>query len=157
MGIIPIYEPGLEDLVIHNQRQGRLNFTTNAHEGVQFGDLQIIAVGTPPNEDGSADLQHVLAVAKTIGRHMHNRKIIVNKSTVPVGTASKVRQAIEAELGARSENLISMCVPILNSSRKAQPSRTSARVLELSLERTRKRFAQSCASAMRRTAVITTR
>lgn len=100
-GIIPIYEPGLEDLVIHNQRQGRLSFTTDAREGVRFADLQIIAVGTPPNEDGSADLQHVLAVAKTIGQHMQERKIIVNKSTVPVGTADKVQQAIQYELEAR--------------------------------------------------------
>lgn len=100
-GIIPIYEPGLEDLVIHNQRQGRLSFTTDAREGVRFAELQIIAVGTPPNEDGSADLQHVLAVAKTIGRHMQERKIIVNKSTVPVGTAEKVQQAIQYELEAR--------------------------------------------------------
>jgi UDPglucose 6-dehydrogenase len=104
-GIIPIYEPGLEDLVVHNQLQGRLSFTTDAHEGVQFGDLQIIAVGTPPNEDGSADLQHVLAVAKTIGQHMQTHKIIVNKSTVPVGTADKVRQTIETELGSRDVKL----------------------------------------------------
>jgi UDPglucose 6-dehydrogenase len=104
-GIIPIYEPGLDDLVIHNQRQGRLSFTTDAHEGVQFGDIQIIAVGTPPNEDGSADLQHVLAVAKTIGQHMQHQKIIVNKSTVPVGTADKVQQTIESVLEARNVTL----------------------------------------------------
>lgn len=100
-GVIPIYEPGLEDLVVHNQRQGRLTFTTDAKEGVEFGNLQIIAVGTPPSEDGSADLQHVLAVAETIGRHMVNCKIVVNKSTVPVGTADKVRLAIDSVLAER--------------------------------------------------------
>lgn len=100
-GIVPIYEPGLDALLEQNQQQGRLHFTTNSNEGVDFSDLQIIAVGTPPNEDGSADLQHVLAVARTIGQHMSNRKIIVNKSTVPVGTADKVTQAIKETLQAR--------------------------------------------------------
>ena len=89
-GIIPIYEPGLESLVKENHSTGRLNFTTNAQEGVEHGALQFIAVGTPPDEDGSADLQYVLAVAETIATYMNDEKIIVNKSTVPVGTADKV-------------------------------------------------------------------
>lgn len=104
-GIVPIYEPGLDTLIEQNQQQGRLQFTTNANEGIDFSELQIIAVGTPPNEDGSADLQHVLTVARTIGQHMSNRKIIVNKSTVPVGTADKVTQAIKQALHARRVEL----------------------------------------------------
>ncbi|MCJ8205238.1 UDP-glucose/GDP-mannose dehydrogenase family protein [Pseudomonas sp. RGM2987] len=104
-GIVPIYEPGLDALLEQNQLQGRLHFTTNPNEGVDFGELQMIAVGTPPNEDGSADLQHVLAVAQTIGQHMSSRKIIVNKSTVPVGTADKVTHTITETLKSRQVEL----------------------------------------------------
>ncbi len=93
-GIIPIYEPGLEPMVIRNYKEGRLNFTTDAAAAVKHGTLQFIAVGTPPDEDGSADLQYVLAVAKTIGQHMDNFKVIIDKSTVPVGTADKVTASI---------------------------------------------------------------
>lgn len=93
-GIIPIYEPGLTDLVIKNYENGRLDFTVNAREGVEHGDIIFIAVGTPPDEDGSADLKYVLKVAQTIAEHMNGRKIIINKSTVPVGTADKVKQAV---------------------------------------------------------------
>ncbi|MFA5528539.1 MAG: UDP-glucose/GDP-mannose dehydrogenase family protein [Peptostreptococcales bacterium] len=93
-GIIPIYEPGLSELVNNNYANGRLIFTTNPQEGVQHGDIIFIAVGTPPDEDGSADLQYVLSVAKTIAQHMNNEKIIINKSTVPVGTADKVNNTI---------------------------------------------------------------
>ncbi len=97
---IPIYEPGLEDMVRRNQAEGRLNFTTDVGAAVERSRVVFIAVGTPPGEDGSADLQHVLAVAKTIGRHMNNHKIVVTKSTVPVGTAEKVRAAIASETTA---------------------------------------------------------
>ncbi|MFD2196351.1 UDP-glucose 6-dehydrogenase, partial [Halomonas beimenensis] len=90
-GEIPIYEPGLETLVRHNMEEGRLRFTTDAEAAVRFGTLQFIAVGTPPDEDGSADLQYVLAVAETIGRHMTDEVVVVDKSTVPVGTADRVR------------------------------------------------------------------
>ena len=90
-GEIPIYEPGLDALVKRNVADGRLKFTTDAAEGVRHGLFQFIAVGTPPDEDGSADLTHVLAVAETIGRHMTEYRIVVDKSTVPVGTADKVR------------------------------------------------------------------
>jgi len=96
-GEIPIYEPGLEALVERNSKNNRLIFTTNMNEAVQKSDIIFIAVGTPPEEDGSADLSHVLAVAKSIGQHMTDYKIIVNKSTVPVGTAKKVRAAIGKE------------------------------------------------------------
>jgi UDPglucose 6-dehydrogenase len=96
-GEIPIYEPGLESLVENNLAAGRLAFTTDVAEAVRASDIIFIAVGTPPDEDGSADLQHVLAVAKTIGQAMEGEKIVITKSTVPVGTASKVRTAIEAE------------------------------------------------------------
>lgn len=104
-GIIPIYEPGLTPLVKSNYAAGRLTFTTDAKSGVDHGEIQFIAVGTPPDEDGSADLQYVLAVAKTIATHMQSHKIVVDKSTVPVGTADKVRAAITEVLQARSSDL----------------------------------------------------
>jgi len=100
-GIIPIYEPGLETIVRENADSGHLQFTTSAEEGAAFGTIQIIAVGTPPDEDGSADLQYVLAVADSIGRHMPAGRIIVDKSTVPVGTADKVRACVQAALDER--------------------------------------------------------
>lgn len=100
-GRIPIFEPGLEDMVERNAHAGRLRFTTDIAEAVTFGFLQFIAVGTPPDEDGSADLQYVVAAARNIGRHMVGYKIIVDKSTVPVGTSDKVRGAIAEELGKR--------------------------------------------------------
>ena len=104
-GIIPIYEPGLTPLVKSNYAAGRLTFTTDAKSGVDHGEIQFIAVGTPPDEDGSADLQYVLAVAKTIATHMQSHKIVVDKSTVPVGTADKVRAAITEVLQARGSEL----------------------------------------------------
>jgi UDPglucose 6-dehydrogenase len=94
---IPIYEPGLEPMVGRNQAEGRLAFTTDIAGAVKRSRVIFIAVGTPPGEDGSADLQHVLAVATAIGKHMDSPKVVVTKSTVPVGTATKVRAAIEAE------------------------------------------------------------
>lgn len=100
-GLIPIYEPGLEPLVKANVEAGRLHFTTDAERGVKHGVVQFIAVGTPPDEDGSADLQYVLAVAKTIATYMESHRIIVDKSTVPVGTADKVKAAVEAVLSER--------------------------------------------------------
>ncbi len=96
-GKIPIYEPGLEEMVKRNMTQDRLRFTTDIKEAVQKSGIIFIAVGTPPREDGSADLQHVLAVAKEIGKNMNEFKIVVNKSTVPVGTADKVREVIKKE------------------------------------------------------------
>ncbi len=100
-GIIPIYEPGLEPMVKANHAAGRLAFTTEAASAIAHGQVVFIAVGTPPDEDGSADLQYVLAVARTIGRHLTQPAVVVNKSTVPVGTADKVRAAIAGELAAR--------------------------------------------------------
>lgn len=100
-GNIPIYEPGLEDLVIENSHAGRLRFTSSLAEGVAFGLFQFIAVGTPPDEDGSADLRHVLSVAESIGSHMDDYRIIVNKSTVPVGTADQVRDKVQETLQKR--------------------------------------------------------
>ena len=96
-GEIPIYEPGLEPLVARNLRSGRLTFTTDIPAAVQASDVIFIAVDTPPDEDGSADLQHVLEAARTIGRAMNAEKIVITKSTVPVGTADKVREAVEGE------------------------------------------------------------
>lgn len=104
-GIIPIYEPGLKELILRNQTEGRLSFTTDVVEAVAQSLIQFIAVGTPPGEDGSADLQYVLSVGRTIGIHMNGFKIIVDKSTVPVGTADKVRSAIQEELEKRSSHL----------------------------------------------------
>jgi UDPglucose 6-dehydrogenase len=95
-GEVPIYEPGLEPLVVRNLEDGRLSFTDDVAMAVRESDVIFIAVGTPPGEDGSADLQHVLAVAETIGRNMESEKVVVTKSTVPVGTAEKVRAAIRA-------------------------------------------------------------
>src|SRR6202790_4930228 len=100
-GEVPIHEPGLDAMVKRNFDAGRLRFTTSAKEGVQHGLFQMIAVGTPPDEDGSADLRHVLAVAGSIGEHMTEYKVVVMKSTVPVGTADKVREAVRAALAAR--------------------------------------------------------
>jgi UDPglucose 6-dehydrogenase len=100
-GGIPIHEPGLEAVVKRNAAAGRLQFTTDVAAAVAHGTMQFIGVGTPPDEDGSADLQYVLAAASSIGRHMTDYKVIVDKSTVPVGTADKVRAAVQAALTAR--------------------------------------------------------
>jgi UDPglucose 6-dehydrogenase len=100
-GQVPIHEPGLDQIVARNVAAGRLHFTSDAKRSVAHGTLQFIAVGTPPDEDGSADLQHVLAAARTIGSHMTDYKVVVDKSTVPVGTADKVREAIARELATR--------------------------------------------------------
>lgn len=100
-GIIPIYEPGLEPMVKSNHAAGRLQFTTDAASAVASNEIIFIAVGTPPDEDGSADLKYVLEVARTIGRHLESGAIVVNKSTVPVGTARLVREAIARELDER--------------------------------------------------------
>lgn len=104
-GQIPIYEPGLDSVVERNIKNGRLSFTTDIEEAVAFGLIQMIAVGTPPDEDGSADMQYVLAVAKSIGSHMEDYKLVVNKSTVPVGTADRVNGRISETLAERGVNL----------------------------------------------------
>ena len=104
-GVIPIYEPGLEDMVLANHGSGRIAFTTDAASAVDHGEIVFIAVGTPPDEDGSADLQYVLAVARTIGRHLSRPVVVVNKSTVPVGTADKVRDAIAEVLAERGVDI----------------------------------------------------
>lgn len=104
-GIIPIYEPGLKELVLRNQKEERLKFSTDLQSAIQSSLLLFIAVGTPPKEDGTADLQYVLAVANTIGATMNEFKVVVNKSTVPVGTAAKVRNAIQSELDKRQVHL----------------------------------------------------
>ncbi len=104
-GEIPIYEPGLESIVQRNRASGRLDFTTEAAPAIAHGELIFIAVGTPPDEDGSADLQYVQKVAGTIGRHLDRYAVVVNKSTVPVGTADRVREAVAAELAARQASV----------------------------------------------------
>jgi UDPglucose 6-dehydrogenase len=104
-GHIPIYEPGLDSIVKHTVEAGRLSFTTDTAQAVQHGVLQFIAVGTPPDEDGSADLQYVTAVARSIGEHMDGYKVVVDKSTVPVGTGDKVKAAVRAELDRRGLEL----------------------------------------------------
>jgi UDPglucose 6-dehydrogenase len=104
-GHIPIFEPGLTPLVKSNYDAGRVDFTTDAARGVEHGEVIFIAVGTPPDEDGSADLKYVLAVAETIATHMQKHKIVINKSTVPVGTADKVKAKITATLGKLDKNL----------------------------------------------------
>lgn len=104
-GIIPIYEPGLKEMIVRNQSEGRLSFTVDMEEAVTASLVCFIAVGTPPGEDGSADLKYVLSVARDIGRAMNGFKIIVDKSTVPVGTADKVRAAVLEELAVRGVDL----------------------------------------------------
>lgn len=104
-GIMPIYEPGLENLVVRNHNKGKLHFSTSLSEGIKDADVAFIAVGTPPGEDGSADLQYVLAVATEIGTHMNSYGVIVTKSTVPVGTAEKVRNAVQTALDKRGVNI----------------------------------------------------
>ncbi|MDR5904222.1 UDP-glucose/GDP-mannose dehydrogenase family protein [Franzmannia qiaohouensis] len=104
-GQVPIHEPGLEIIIRHNLDAGRLRFTTDAARAVEFGLLQFIAVGTPPDEDGSADLQYVLQVARTIATHMREYKVIVDKSTVPVGTAEKVSACVAETLAERGATL----------------------------------------------------
>ncbi|MGZ8144990.1 MAG: UDP-glucose dehydrogenase family protein [Methylosarcina sp.] len=104
-GIIPIFEPGLEAMVRENQATGRLKFTSDVKKAVAHGLFQFIAVGTPPDEDGSADLQYVLAAARSIGEHMEDYRIVVNKSTVPVGTADKVKAHIEMILKDRGKTM----------------------------------------------------
>ena len=104
-GVIPIYEPGLESLVLSNHSEKRIEFTTDAVNGIEHGEIIFIAVGTPPDEDGSADLRHVLAVANTIGTYLNRPAVIVNKSTVPVGTADKVKAAIAEQLKQRQANI----------------------------------------------------
>ncbi len=104
-GGIPIHEPGLLEMVRRNVENGRLAFTTNIEEAVHFGEVQFIAVGTPPDEDGSADLQYVTEAARTIGRFMTNEKVIVDKSTVPIGTGDKVKAAVAEELKKRNINI----------------------------------------------------
>ncbi|GGC77933.1 UDP-glucose dehydrogenase family protein [Undibacterium terreum] len=104
-GGIPIHEPGLEEVVARNRAAGRIVFSTDVAASVAHGDIQFIAVGTPPDEDGSADLQYVLAAARNIGKHMNGFKVIVDKSTVPVGTADKVKAAIQGELSQRASDV----------------------------------------------------
>ena len=104
-GQVPIYEPGLDEMVLRNHQEGRLHFTTDLTEVLDEVDIVFSAVGTPPDEDGSADLQYVLAVARTFGQHIKKYTILVTKSTVPVGTARKVKEAIREELERRGEDI----------------------------------------------------
>ena len=105
-GQIPIYEPGLEELVKRNVEAGRLHFTTDLSSCLDNVEVVFSAVGTPPDEDGSADLKYVLAVAKTFGQNIHRYTILVTKSTVPVGTAQKVKETVRAELEKRGVDIV---------------------------------------------------
>ncbi len=104
-GEVPIFEPGLDDIIERNRTDGRLVFTTDAARAIEHGEVIFIAVGTPPDEDGSADLRHVLSVARTIGEHLEHPAVVVNKSTVPVGTADKVRSVIAGQLEKRGKHI----------------------------------------------------
>lgn len=104
-GEIPIYEPGLDEMVLRNYREGRLKFTTDLTTVLDDVEIVFSAVGTPPDEDGSADLKYVLEVARTVGRNMKKYVLLVTKSTVPVGTAKKVKAAIQEELDKRGVNI----------------------------------------------------
>ena len=114
-GEIPIYEPGLKELVDRNRAAGRLQFSTDVAASVAFGDIQFIAVGTPPDEDGSADLQYVLAAARNIGLHMQGYKVVVDKSTVPVGTGEKVSAAIAGALSGRDLAPAQACFSVVSN------------------------------------------
>lgn len=109
-GGVPIYEPGLKELIDRNRTAGRLQFSTDVAASVAHGDVQFIAVGTPPDEDGSADLKYVLAAARSIAEHMDGFKVIVDKSTVPVGTGDKVRAVVAEALAARGKSGIGFSV-----------------------------------------------
>ena len=124
-GGMPIHEPGLLDMLNRNRSAGRLQFTTDVTAAVNHGTMQFIGVGTPPNEDGSADLRHVLEAARCVGRTMTDYKIIVDKSTVPVGTAEKVRAVVSEELARRDFKVDFAVVSNPSSSRKARPSTIS--------------------------------
>jgi UDPglucose 6-dehydrogenase len=100
-GKVPIYEPGLTEMIARNQAANRLIFSTDIKASVEHGDIQYIAVGTPPDEDGSADMKYVLAAAKNIAHHMKSFKVVIDKSTVPVGTADRVKNLIKSELVQR--------------------------------------------------------
>ena len=104
-GVIPIYEPGLQEKITNNSKSGRLSFASDASYGVKHGELLFIAVGTPPHEDGKADLKYVLTVAGAIGRHMDGYKVVIDKSTVPVGTSEMVRASIQLELDTRGDEI----------------------------------------------------
>lgn len=104
-GIIPIYEPGLEDMIVRNMKKGRLSFTSNLAEALEEAEVLFISVGTPPDEDGSADLKYVLAVARECGKHIKDYLLVVTKSTVPVGTSKKVKQALQEELDKRNVDI----------------------------------------------------
>ena len=104
-GIIPIYEPGLEEIVLRNSTKNKLKFSTSLQESIKDVDVVFIAVGTPPDEDGSADLKYVLSVASDIGKYIQKQIVVVNKSTVPVGTAEKVKQAIQKEITLRGQTI----------------------------------------------------
>jgi UDPglucose 6-dehydrogenase len=110
LGNVPIHEPGLDAIIARNQAAGRLHFTTDASSAIAHGEVQFIAVGTPPGEDGSADLKYVLAVAQTIGEHLNHYAVVVTKSTVPVGTSDKVATALGNALRARNENIPTFAV-----------------------------------------------
>ena len=120
-GDVPIYEPGLKELLTRNRADGRIRFTSDACEAIEHGDILFIAVGTPPAEDGSADLGHVLAVAATIGRNLKGFKLVVNKSTVPVGTADKVLRFRMSWCTGACRQMCSMWCLIRKSSKKAPP------------------------------------
>nr|WP_315401259.1 UDP-glucose/GDP-mannose dehydrogenase family protein [uncultured Duganella sp.] len=109
-GGVPIHEPGLNEIIARNIKAGRITFSTDVAASVAHGDIQFIAVGTPPDEDGSADLQYVVAAARNIGRHMSGFKVVVDKSTVPVGTGDKVRAAIAEELALRGQAQLELAV-----------------------------------------------
>jgi len=112
-------------MVKRNVAAGRLHFTTDIEESVRFGQIQFVAVGTPPDEDGSADLQYVVAAARNIGRHMTDYKLVVDKSTVPVGTADKVKAALQEELAKRGVAIEFTWRPTRSSSRRARRWKTS--------------------------------
>ena len=150
-GEVPIYEPGLEPMIATNMRAGRLRFTTDATEAVAFGKLQFIAVGTPADEDGSADLKYVLKVAETIAQHMCEPKVIVDKSTVPVGTADKVTATVRRVLDERGLDLAFDVCSNPEFLKEGAAVRTSPRAHASSSAPIPSGSSRRCANATRRT------
>lgn len=154
-GEVPIFEPGLAPLVRDNLAAGRLRFETDAGIAVAHAQVVFIAVGTPPDDDGSADLRHVLAVARSIGEHMDRPLLVVTKSTVPVGTADQVRATVGAALAGRGLDLAVEVASIPSSSRRAMPSTTAcARTGSSSAPPANRRW--SCCGACTRRSTATT-
>jgi len=156
-GILPIHEPGLDDIIKRVMKLGRIDFTTDMARAVAHAEMQFIAVGTPPDEDGSADLRYVLSVAKTIAEHMAGPKIIVDKSTVPVGTGDKVSAQIQAILAQRNSTLDFHVVSNPEFLKEGAAIEDFMKPDRIIIGTTAQRPRQKCANSTHRSAATTTK